>query len=80
MRNYTYACCVAPGCHGGPDVIGPIVSRHSRLGLAVAKAKRSDRIVVLALHPEGWPTGDILYHIEMQNHPRFGHGRFGRGI
>ncbi len=80
VRKYTYCTCVAPGCHGMPYGFGVVVSRHIRLDLAIRKAKQSDRLVVLALHPEGWPTGDILYQLEIQSHPALGHGRFGRGL
>lgn len=74
---FTHATCVAPGCHGGPTPIGPVVSRHRSLDAAIRAARKSDRLVVLALD-EGYAAGPVLFQAAQQDHPQLGSGRYGR--
>lgn len=42
--RYPYEVRVAPGCHGKP--VAPLISRHRTLRAAVARARKSNRLVV----------------------------------
>lgn len=72
---HRYALRVAPGCHGGPDPLGCVISRHSTIELAERAARRSDRLVVVAID-DGVAGDEILYQIPPQG-SRHGAGRFG---
>lgn len=64
---------VAPGCHG-PNERAPTLSWHKTFALAVARARRSDRVTVMDAE-----TGGRCWTLPQQNDPELGAGRYGNG-
>ena len=75
--TYTYCTRVAPGCHGGPDRLGSVISRHRALEAAERAASKNDRLVVCSYDEDGAGC-EVLYQIEDQG-SEHGAGRYGRG-
>jgi len=69
---YPYEVRVAPGCHGRP--VAPLVSRHRTLRAAVARARRSDRVMV-----ESAKSTTCLYRAQSRQPTAHGYGCYGGG-
>lgn len=76
--SYSYATRVAPGCHGGPDRLGGICSRHRTMAAAVRAARKCDRLVVVA-YEDGVALDTVLYIPPARGLPDGRTGRYGRG-
>jgi len=76
---WTHATRLAPGCHGEPNWLGPVVSRHKSYEAAAKKARRNDRLAVVEVDETGEAGLEVLFLVDPQGHPRLGAGRYGRG-
>jgi len=75
--TYTHCTVIAPGCHGGPDRLGVVVSRHRSAEAAIRAASKNDRLVACTM-TDGRPDEE-LFQLPAQGSRQHGPGRYGRG-
>lgn len=70
-RRYPYEVRMAPGCYSGPGA--PLVSRHRTLRAAVARARRSNRLVV-----ERTACSGVIWRVSQYRDVGLGPGLYGQ--